>query len=334
MALLDAADGALEASLVDALFELAHSVKGEARAFDLAALDARAAELEDYLAILRGRLREGQKPAVGEVRVALQERLVGTRDAVSNASVMLVEASPIGAAVLHQVTVQREDVERLLALTEGRRDEIGRVAARIASRPFGEALLGLVEAAPRWAVREGKRVIIEVEGRDVLVPPELARVLPDVLMHLVRNALAHGIEPVSERLAAGKRDVGVVRVTCTPGSIAGKSGPSITVEDDGRGLDRGAILREARLLGATGGANGGDDASRLAFEPGLSTAAASTLAGHGVGLGAARSDLARAGYAVELTTRPTGLRVSIEPAQADALSRGSRTEEKPHEQEQ
>jgi two-component system chemotaxis sensor kinase CheA len=326
-ALLDSAEGPLETALVGALFELAHSIKGEARAFDLAALDARAAELEDFLAILRGRLREGQKPAVAAVRADLQNRLVGTRDAVARASEMLVAASPIGAAVLDQTTVQRADVDRLLALTEGQRDEVGRIAVRIASRPFGEALLGLVEAAPRWAVREGKRVTIEVEGRDVLVPPALARVLPDVLTHLVRNALAHGVEPVSDRLAAGKSDVGLVRVTCSEGP----DGPLIAVEDDGRGLDAGAILLEARGLDVTEG----HEPARLVFEPGLSTAVPSTLAGHGVGLGAVRSDLARAGYTIELTTRPSGLRVWIAPARSDRPARtGSRIEEHSYEQKQ
>ena len=104
-ALIDGATGALETSLVEALFQHAHSIKGEARAFDLVALDASASELEDFLAILRGRLRKKQQRlTVDEVRPELSQRLGSTRDALSRAAEMLVQASPIGAAVLNHST--------------------------------------------------------------------------------------------------------------------------------------------------------------------------------------------------------------------------------------
>jgi two-component system chemotaxis sensor kinase CheA len=304
--LIDRAEGVVESSLVEALFQHAHSVKGEARAFDLAALDASASELEDFLAILRGRLREKQALTMKDIRDDLARRVVTTRDSVSRAAEMLVQASPIGAAILDQIAVQRSDVEHLFELAGDRDDAVGRVAGRIASRPFGEALLGLLDAVPRWAMREGKRVAVAVEGRDVLVPPALARVLPDVLMHLLRNAIAHGIESVSDRVAAGKADVGVVRVSCRLGA----RGPEIAVEDDGAGLDPNAIRAQARNHGL----RGDGDVADLVFAQGLSTAGDTSLAGHGVGLGAVRSDLARVGYKASLVSLPTGLRVTIEPS--------------------
>jgi two-component system, chemotaxis family, sensor kinase CheA len=219
---------------------------------------------------------------------------------------MLVEASPIGPAVLDQVTVRRADVKKLLELAQGRSDELGRVAIRIASRPFGEALFGLVEAAPRWALRESKRVVIEVDGREILVPSALADVLPGVLMHLVRNAIAHGIESVSERTMAGKPDIGVVHLTCIEGPV----GPEIIVEDDGRGLDADAVRSHALRLGLDTKV----DVARLVFAQGLSTAHDTGLAGRGVGLGAVESDLARVGYTLSLVSSATGLRVCMGPA--------------------
>jgi HAMP domain-containing protein len=294
--------GPLTAGLVEELFQHAHSVKGEARAFDLAVLETASAELEDLLAILRGRLREGRGCSVDDVRGQLEERLAATRECVGKAAEMLVQASPIGAAILEQVTVQRSDVKKLLAMAGGRNDELGRLVTRIASRPFGEALLGLAEAVPRWAEREGKRVQLEVDGRDVLVPPDLARALPDVLTHLVRNALAHGIEESDERVRAEKPAIGRIRISCAEGP----NGPTFTVEDDGSGLDEGALQAAAERLGLAHASGG---AAELAFREGLSTAAPSALAGHGVGLGTVRADLDRVGYDVVLERPSSGLRI-------------------------
>jgi two-component system chemotaxis sensor kinase CheA len=283
--------GPLERFLVEELFQHAHSVKGEARAFDLALLETAAAKVEDLLAILRGRLREGKGVTVEEVRGELLDRIDATLSAVSGASTMLVEASPIGEAILAQVTVQRGDVAELLALLGERADEVGRVVTRIASRPFGELLLALVDSVPRWAERDGKRARLEVEGREVLVPPALAHVLPDVMTHLVRNALAHGIERATERDDAGKPEVGLIHVCCR----TTEEGPVLTVDDDGGGLDEQAILAQTMGLGLPNGL-----AADAVFAPGLSTAGPSDLAGRGVGLASVAADLASVGYTVTL----------------------------------
>lgn len=302
--LLGAAPDTIDTSFVEQLFAHAHSVKGEARAFDLSLLEAGASALEDYLAILRGRIREGRPPLLREVHADLHARVEAARDAVSGAATMLVEASPIGAAILEQVTVQRGDVERLLKLAGTRPDEIGKLVNRLASRPFGETLLGLAEAVPRWAFREGKRARIEIEGKSVVVPPRLATLLPDVMTHLLRNAVAHGIESPGDRMAASKEETGLIRISATETP----RGPAFTIEDDGRGLDEHALRAKGAELGLAE-----TDAARLALERGLSTANVGTLAGHGVGLGAVQSDLASVGYAITLQTGTTGLKVELAP---------------------
>jgi two-component system chemotaxis sensor kinase CheA len=309
--------GPLERHFVEELFQHAHSVKGEARAFDLALLETAAATVEDLLAILRGRLRDGKLVTVEEMREELLSRIDATLSAVSGASTMLVEASPIGEAILAQVTVQRGDVEELLALLGERTDEVGRVVTRIASRPFGELLLALVDSVPRWAEREGKRARLEVDGREVLVPPALARVLPDVMTHLVRNALAHGIERATERDEAGKPEVGLIHVRCrnTP------EGPALTVDDDGSGLDEQAIAAQTTLLGLPR-----ERAADAVFAQGLSTAGVSDLAGRGVGLAAVAADLASVGYTVTLGPGTDGgVRVTMTPRPSARASPPSKT---------
>lgn len=309
--LLAEAVGNVDAGFIEQLFQHVHSVKGEARAFDLSLLDAASSELEDYLAIERGRVREGQLRTIEDVRANLQRRFAETREAVSRASQMLVEASPIGAAILEQVTVQRKDVERLVRALDGRTDEVGDLVRRLASRPFGELLLGLAEAVPRWAARESKRARIDVEGKDVLVPPKVAGVLPDVLTHLVRNSLAHGIEGVADRAAAGKSEVGLIRLIAreTP------EGPEFAVEDDGRGLDVAAISESARALGIAA-----EDATRLVFAEGLSTSAGNSLSGRGVGLGAVKADLRSCGYEIRLHSAGSGLIATLSPARRPRAS--------------
>jgi chemotaxis protein histidine kinase CheA len=270
------------------MFRQVHTIQGEARAFDLGQLGNAARAFEDYLALLRSRLRTAVAPTDDDRRV-LAGHLSATLAALEGAVTLLVEASPIGPAIVEQVTVRRPDLERVLGLARGRNDELGEAIERLAARPFGEALLYLSEAVPSWAERYGRRVALEVEGRDTPIPPALARALPPALTHLARNAVVHGIEPATEREAAGKPATGRLRVRAesTP------RGLEIRFSDDGRGLDRKAIEEKALALGLHG------SAEELVFAPGLSTRE-SELSGQGVGLDAVREELHGAGYQIEL----------------------------------
>jgi two-component system chemotaxis sensor kinase CheA len=107
--------------------------------------------------------------------------------------------------------------------------------------------------------------------------------LRDPILHAVRNAVDHGIEPESERVARGKDPVGVVtlRARHDAGTVV------VAVEDDGRGFDRARILARARERGASGSleALADEEVFRLVFEPGFSTAEVVTdLSGRGVGM--------------------------------------------------
>src|SRR6185295_8050186 len=146
---------------------------------------------------------------------------------------VFVAASPTGRAALDQVTVQRSDVLELLSIVGDRQDSLGQVTAKLASRPLGESTANLLDLVPTWADREGKQARMSVEGREVRVPPNLARVLGGVLTHLIRNAIVHGIELPDSRTAAGKEPGGVIRIA----GMESKFGPVVIVEDDGQGMD-------------------------------------------------------------------------------------------------
>jgi two-component system chemotaxis sensor kinase CheA len=130
------------------------------------------------------------------------------------AEALFVESSPIGRRVLEQVTVSRDDVTELYERFGGRRDELGRLVSRLAARPFGELLSALPDSVHRWAAKEGKRIELCVEGRETLVPAELSERLGGALAHLLRNAVAHGIEQPAERREKGKLEMGRIDVGC------------------------------------------------------------------------------------------------------------------------
>jgi two-component system, chemotaxis family, sensor kinase CheA len=281
---------------VDATFRRAHTMRSEAHAFDLRTLEEELGKVEDLLASLRERAQGGGAVFTGGVHDRLVAALQNADDAVLVAREDFVEVSPVGRAALDQMTVQRSDVEEALSLAKGHDDALGRAVEKLAARRFGESTATLLDMTPAWAEREKKQVTLDIDGKDVRVPPALARVLGGVLVHLVKNAVAHGIETPLERTREGKEPVGTVRVAAK----ASARGPIVTVEDDGRGLDEAQILARARAMGV------GGSASEAVFEAGLSTrtpAGPGDIAGRGVGLDAVREELAGCGYTVRAETK-------------------------------
>lgn len=298
-------DGAeqIEATAVSELFQIAHTLRAEAATFELSELAQVLCALEEQLVTLRDRTSASGSTERVAVRGELTSSLQFARALIEESEELFVEASPSGRAALEAIPVQKSDVLRLFELCAGRGDELETLASRLASRPFGECVAGLLEQAPGWAEKENKRVRLEVEGRDAPVPPALADVLGGVLAHLVRNAIAHGIEPVPERMNLGKPAVGSIELSCRTGP---DHGAVLLVDDDGRGIGHNAFLmRAAESQGPL------VNLTNIA----LSTAPAPReLAGRGVGLSAVEVDLARVGYSVSVAMRDGGgTRFEIRP---------------------
>jgi two-component system chemotaxis sensor kinase CheA len=287
---------ALKAFEIESLFQHAHTVKGEARAFELEKLEDVCAGMENRLAELRAFAEtEGAAP-LGETLGLLHEGIADAHSALAEVRQMFVEASPIGEAILDQTSVNRSDIDRLLAAVGDRNDVVAEIAARLASRPFGESVGRLVEGTPVWAEQLGKRATLVVEGRDVLIPPRLAKVLSGALTHMVRNSVAHGIEAPDAREAAGKESIGVVKLT---GEEQGR-GVVILLEDDGAGLNIAALRRKAESLGMA--VEPGRE-WELIFASGVSTTeVADAISGRGVGMAAVKGDLESAGYMLDVKT--------------------------------
>jgi two-component system, chemotaxis family, sensor kinase CheA len=145
----------------------------------------------------------------------------------------------------------------------------------------------------------GKRVELVLEGEHTEVDKTVLERIADPLVHLVRNALDHGIEMPADRSAAGKPEVGHIRLHAyhESGSVI------IEINDDGKGLDRDRIVRKAvdRGLMKAGEVLSDEQAYALIFAPGLSTAdAVSDLSGRGVGMDVVRKNIHDLGGRVTL----------------------------------
>ncbi len=161
----------------------------------------------------------------------------------------------------------------------------------------------------RVAVREasgrlGRAVELTLQGGEVRVDRRVVDELRDPLLHLVRNAVGHGLEPAEARRVAGKPAAGRLTVRVEPrGNRIG-----VTVEDDGAGLDLAAIRARAAERGLAGGhPDRLSDAAlaRLIFAPGFSTARQVTsLSGRGVGLDVVLEAVTRLGGAVDVRSEP------------------------------
>lgn len=303
------ASQSLESDLVEAIFRFVHTLRAEARSFSMTRVEAVSLELEMELSGAR------HAPRDSSVRLVVREKLIRgfavIRSELDRAEDMFVQSSPIGRRVLEQVTVSRSDVDELFRRLGTRRDELGKLAARLASRPFGELVSALPDSVVRWADREEKKVELSVTGREVLVPAPLCERLSGILSHLLRNAVAHGIETPSERKEAAKQESGRLDLRC----LETPEGVSIEVDDDGAGFDIEALNEKARGHAST------RQGIELAFLPGLSTRETpDEIAGHGVGLGAVYDELMAVGYSVCLASqRGRGARILIHP-RADTLA--------------
>ena len=150
----------------------------------------------------------------------------------------------------------------------------------------------------------GKQVLIDLEGGDVELDREMIETVRDPITHIIRNAIDHGIESPSERLAAGKREIGLLSISARQ---AGNK-ISLVISDDGRGL----VLDRITAKAVANGLATQDEVEamtrqqklELIFEAGLSTAdQVSEVSGRGVGMDVVRANLEKVGGSIDVDSR-------------------------------
>jgi two-component system chemotaxis sensor kinase CheA len=185
--------------------------------------------------------------------------------------------------------------------------DLQRRALRLRTAP----LLRVVDTLPRTA-REvasalGKQVEVELRGAELELDRAILDRLADPLVHLVRNAVDHGIEDADRRREAGKPPAGRLVIDAR----RERDHVRISVADDGKGIDLDSVRRRAVEAGILHADLAADlapaDVAALVFRPGVSTATTvSEVSGRGVGMDAVKSTIEGLGGRVELESR-TGL---------------------------
>lgn len=200
-------------------------------------------------------------------------------------------------------------VERLSASVADMRDAVTRTRM--------QKIETLFSALPRMvrdtAATLGKAVTLTIDGSDVELDREMIEVMRDPLLHVVRNAIDHGIEAPAERRAAGKREAGRLHI------VARQSGNQIIVEiaDDGRGIDTEALVRKAVRGGRSEAelrALSERERCELVFAPGLSSRDVVTeISGRGVGMDVVKASVDQIGGRITLDNMPgRGLRIVMQ----------------------
>jgi two-component system chemotaxis sensor kinase CheA len=299
-----------EPDLLDTVFRAAHTLKGNAAVVGFHAIAERANHVEDVL----DALRNGQKTVTAELVSSVLSSLDAMRSALTTA--MANETSAAQALLVQdRATTLRIDagkLDRMLSLSGEISIARGRLRTQLlAAGAAGEqALESHVEAerlyrelqdeimrarlvplgpifrqyqrvARDLAIEHGKRAELVIEGEDVEIDTTLGEQIRGPIMHMLRNAIDHGIEAPDQRTAHGKAVIG--RITLTAKREA--SHIVIGISDDGAGFSRSRIAERAAL--SSDGASGlsDDDLLEHVFEPGFSTAdEVTSLSGRGVGM--------------------------------------------------
>jgi len=207
-----------------------------------------------------------------------------------------------GASLLAR-TCQNDPLQEATSSVSGLVEEILDGALRLRMIPIGETFNRFRRVVRDVSQELGKDIDLIISGAETELDKTVVEKIGDPLMHLLRNAMDHGIETAEARLAAGKPAKGHLHLNAyhDSGSIV------LEIADDGAGLNRDRILEKAHERGLIAqGANLTDqEIYNLIFEPGFSTAQAVTnLSGRGVGMDVVKRNITLLRGTVDLDSQP------------------------------
>ncbi|OLD89821.1 MAG: hypothetical protein AUG85_01155 [Gemmatimonadetes bacterium 13_1_20CM_4_66_11] len=220
--------------------------------------------------------------------------------------------------LIGELVTERGRLNELAARWVGQDPEIDEVAIHI-SRLSADLQNEIIQArmTPVWQVFDrfprlvrdvarqlDKQVEFRVEGKEIELDRQILDELGDPLVHLLRNAVDHGIEAPAERKRRKKSPEGEIVLA----AVRERSSVAISISDDGRGIDRVQILEKAKREGVVGPhveSLSDDQLLRVLARPGFSTAEAVTnVSGRGVGIDVAMTRIRALGGSIEIRTEP------------------------------
>jgi two-component system chemotaxis sensor kinase CheA len=296
------ASGEMTASL-DA--RIAAVVGGAAPSAGPAALTDGSAGEHDGAAAQSGTRKAGVRASTATVRIDV-ERLDRLLNLVGELVIDRTRLMGLGRTLQeelgehHMLSEITETVFHLGRVT----DEMQTEVMKSRMLPIGTVFSRFPRVTRDLSTRQGKRVELVIEGQETELDRSVIEEIGDPLVHLLRNAIDHGIEMPEEREAAGKSRTATVRLAAEhiESSIV------ITVEDNGRGIEASKIkakaLERGIITAEVAQRISDSEAIELIFAPGFSTATAVTeVSGRGVGMDIVRTNVERLGGSVEVQSK-------------------------------
>jgi len=267
---------------------------------------------------------ESQETTTRTIRVDLARidgivGLVGELLTAKNGMSALVTQAQLldgGLALSRNVAALQQDIGRLVA-------QLQRAATDVRMVPLGDTLRRLSRLVREISGQTGKPLQLDVTGGEIEADKTIVDGLYEPLLHIIRNAVDHGIEPEEQRQIAGKPAKGTISVRAR--QIGHRI--ELAVSDDGRGIEPGHIRSTALARGLisaeAAAALGESDSLELLFTPGFSTSeTVSDLSGRGVGMDAVRSSVRRLGGKVTISSAVgTGTTIVLSLPTSFAMSR-------------
>jgi len=283
-------------------------------------LDARVGQMRTSLGELSGnleRLRQQLRDIEVQAETQMQSRLALSKDAGAGFDPLefdrftrVQELTRMMAESVNDVATVQRNLQRTVEAAEDDLIAQGRQARELQRDLLRTRMVefdGIAErlyAVVRQASKEaGKQIKLDIEGGSIEMDRGVLDRMAPAFEHLLRNSVAHGIEPPEQRVAAGKPAVGRIAIALR------QEGNDVAVEfsDDGGGLDLERIRARAVAQGllAEGAELAPGAAAQLIFQPGFSTAAGLTeLSGRGIGMDVVRSEVQALGGRIETQSRP------------------------------
>ncbi|MDQ3267094.1 MAG: response regulator, partial [Myxococcota bacterium] len=256
--------------------------------------------------------------ALREVRVMLEDRAGDSRHLLATVDAAHRRGQPLDRESVAAVRDLLVDLHRKLGADVGdfgqKLSELDEDLFSLRMQPVKTVLAPLNRAVWEQAQQTGKQVRLELTGAEVALDRRVLQELKDPIVHLVRNAVDHGIETPQARVGAGKSPEGVLRI-----DVEQRSGTVVvSFADDGGGVDLERVRArgvERGLLSASSAASASEDQLlELLFAPGFSTRAEVSLtSGRGVGLDVVKENVLRMGGRVSISSRlGEGTRIQLE----------------------
>lgn len=219
--------------------------------------------------------------------------LVLSKGAIAAVAERVRTSGDIGLAV---------ELQKAVRVLERRLDELQKGVMEVRMVPVGQLFEKMVRIVRRVASESGKKVAIDIRGADTELDKLIMEDLSDPLMHIIRNAIDHGIESPEERLAVGKPEKGTITLW------ASQKGNHVVIEvrDDGRGVNPETVRRKAVQKGliAEGTELSREEVYDLLFMPGFSTRdEVSDLSGRGVGMDVVKNNISSLSGMIEMDSR-------------------------------